>query len=56
MLQINNMLSALAEAKHSLDEIIESATGLSAMLRVNSGNNVGAFRNVGSWDRGIRTP
>ena len=24
-------------------------------LRVNNGNNVGAFRNVGSWDWGIRT-
>jgi hypothetical protein len=30
MLQINNILSALAEAKHSLDEIIEFATGLPA--------------------------
>jgi len=30
MLQINNMLCALAEAKHSLNEIIESATDLPA--------------------------
>jgi hypothetical protein len=55
MLQINNMLPALAEAKHSLDEIIEMARDLRTMFRVNSGKNVGAFRNIGSWDWGIRT-
>jgi hypothetical protein len=39
MLQINNNLHALAEAKHSLDKIRESAMDLSALSRVNSDNN-----------------
>jgi hypothetical protein len=39
MLQINNNLRALAEAKHSLDKIIESAMDLPAMSRVNNDNN-----------------
>jgi hypothetical protein len=33
-LQINNILHALAEAKHSLDQIIESAMGLTPVSRV----------------------
>ena len=41
MLQINNILHALAEAKHSLDQIIESAMDLTAVSRVNNDNNVG---------------
>jgi hypothetical protein len=40
MLQINNILRALAEAKHSLDQIIESAMDLTPMSRVNNDNNV----------------
>ena len=55
MLQINNMLHALAEAKHSLNEIMKSAIALPAMSRVNNDNNVGACRKVVSWDWGIRT-
>jgi hypothetical protein len=33
MLQINNILSALAEGKHSLREIIESATDFAPNAR-----------------------
>jgi hypothetical protein len=33
MLQINNMLYALADAKHSLNQIIESATDLPECYR-----------------------
>jgi hypothetical protein len=40
MLQINNNMHALAEAKHSLDQIIESAMDLSPVSRVNNANNV----------------
>jgi hypothetical protein len=40
MLQINNILRALAEAKHSLDQIIESAMDLTPVSRVNNDNNV----------------
>ena len=40
MLQINNILHALAEAKHSLDQIIESAMDLTPVSRVNNDNNV----------------
>ena len=36
------MLHALAEAKHSLNEIMESAIASPAMSRVNNGNNVDA--------------
>jgi hypothetical protein len=55
MLQKNNILRASAEAKHSSKEIIGSATGFPAMLRVNKENYVGAFRKDGRWDWGIRT-
>ena len=40
MLQINNILRALAEAKHSLDQIIESAIDLTPVSGVNNDNNV----------------
>jgi hypothetical protein len=40
MLQINNMLRALAEAKHSHKEIMKSAMDLPAVSRVNNDNNV----------------
>jgi hypothetical protein len=50
MLQIGNMLLALAEAKHSLNEIMKSAIALPAVSRVNSGNNVDDRRKGGSWD------
>ena len=40
MLQINNNMHALAEAKHSLDQIIESAMDLSPVSLVNNANNV----------------
>ena len=40
MLQINNILHALTEAKHSLDQIIESAMDLTPVSRVNNDNNV----------------
>jgi hypothetical protein len=40
MLQINNSLHALAEAKHSLNEIMKSAMDLPAVSRVNNDNNV----------------
>jgi hypothetical protein len=49
MLQINNMLHALAEAKHSLKDIMKSATALPAVSWVNNGNNVDARRKGGSW-------
>jgi hypothetical protein len=39
MLQINNILHALAEAKHSLKEIMKSAMDLPAISRVNNNNN-----------------
>jgi hypothetical protein len=39
MLQINNNLRALAEAKHSLKEIMKSAMDLPAVSRVNNDNN-----------------
>src|SRR3984957_3443358 len=39
MLQINNILHALAEAKHSLDQIIESAMDLPSVSWVNNDNN-----------------
>jgi NCAIR mutase (PurE)-related protein len=44
MLQINNILHALAEAKHSLDQIIESAIDLTPVSRVNNDNNVETSR------------
>jgi hypothetical protein len=50
MLQINNMLRALAEAKHSLKDIMKSAIALPAVSRVNNGNNVDDRRKGGSWD------
>jgi hypothetical protein len=40
MLQINNNLRALANAKHSLKEIMESAMDLPAVSRVNNDNNI----------------
>ena len=40
MLQINNILHARAEAKHSLDHIIESALDLTPVSRVNNDNKV----------------
>jgi hypothetical protein len=43
MLQINNILHALTEAKHSLDQIIESAMDLPALSRVNNDNNVWTY-------------
>jgi hypothetical protein len=55
MLQINNRVSALAEAKNSLKEIMKSATALPALSWVNNDNNVEARRKVGGWDWGIRT-
>jgi hypothetical protein len=55
MLQKNNILRTSAEAKHSSKEIIGSATGFPAMLRVNKENYVETFHGVGSWDWGIRT-
>jgi hypothetical protein len=42
MLQINNSLQALAEAKHSLNQIMKSAMDLPAVSRVNNDNNIGA--------------
>ena len=51
MLQINNNLRALAEAKHSLNQIIESAMDLPAVSRVNNDNNIGRFRKVRGWDQ-----
>jgi hypothetical protein len=39
MLQINNSLHALTEAKHSLNEIMKSAMDLPAVSRVNNDNN-----------------
>jgi hypothetical protein len=42
MLQINNSLHALAEAKHSLNEIMKSAMDLPAVSRVNNDNYVRA--------------
>jgi hypothetical protein len=50
MLQINNILHALAEAKHSLDQIIESAMDLPAVSRVNNDNNVGTSAKFAGWD------
>lgn len=41
MLQINNSLRALAEAKHSLNQIMESAMDLPAVSRVNNEGNIG---------------
>jgi hypothetical protein len=40
MLQINNSLPALAEAKHSLNEIMKSAMDSPAVSRVNNDNNI----------------
>jgi hypothetical protein len=42
MLQINNNLRALEEAKHSLKEIMKSAMDLPAVSRVNNKNYVWA--------------
>jgi hypothetical protein len=42
MLQINNSLHALAEAKHSLNQIMKSAMDLPAVSRVNNENNIWA--------------
>jgi hypothetical protein len=39
MLQINNNLRGLAEAEHSLKEIMKSATDLPAVSRVNNDKN-----------------
>jgi hypothetical protein len=50
MLQINNILHALAEAQHSLDQIIESAMDLTPVSRVNNDNNVEDFSKVCGWD------
>jgi hypothetical protein len=41
MLQINNSLRALTEAKNSLKEIMKSAMDLPAVSRVNNDNNFG---------------
>jgi len=40
MLQINNILRAVAEAKHSLKEIMKSAMDLPAGSRVNIEKNI----------------
>jgi hypothetical protein len=40
MLQINNNLPALAEAKHSLNEIMKSAMDSPAVSWVNNDNNI----------------
>jgi hypothetical protein len=48
MLQINNILRAVTEAKHSLKEIIESAMHLPARSRVNIENNIDRFQNIGA--------
>ena len=53
MLQIGNILRALAEAEHSLKEIMRSATALPAVSQVNNDNKVGYCRKVVSWDRGF---
>jgi hypothetical protein len=42
MLQINNSLQALTEAKHSLNQIMKSAMDLTAVSRVNNDNNIWA--------------
>jgi hypothetical protein len=55
MLQINNILHALAEAKHSLDQIIESAMDLPAVSRVNNDNNIGASAKSAAGIREKRT-
>jgi hypothetical protein len=44
MLQINNILHALAEAKHSLKEIMKSAMDLPAVSRVNNNGVDGSAR------------
>jgi hypothetical protein len=50
MLQINNILHALAEAKHSLDQIIRIGNGFNPVSRVNNDNNVEDFSKVCGWD------
>jgi hypothetical protein len=51
MLQINNILHALAEAKHSPDQIMESAMDLPAVSWVNNDNNIWRVRKVRGWDQ-----
>jgi hypothetical protein len=54
MLQINNILHALEEAKHSLDQIIESAMDLPAVFGMNNGSNAAASAKSAGWDQGNR--
>jgi hypothetical protein len=50
MLQINNNLRALTEAKHSLNQIMESATDFPALYRMNNGITVSVRgRGQGYW-------
>jgi hypothetical protein len=55
LLQINNVDHAPAEGKHSMKEIMKTATALPALSCVNNDNNIDARREVGSWDWGIPT-
>jgi hypothetical protein len=54
MLQINNMLHALAEAKNSLNEIMKSAMDLPAVSWVNNDNNLGASAKLAAGNLGNR--
>jgi hypothetical protein len=49
MLQINNILRAVAEAKHSLKEIMKSAMDLPAGSRVNIREKHRRFAKVRGW-------
>jgi hypothetical protein len=49
MLQINNILCALAEAQHSLKEIMKSAMDLPAVSRVNNDNTFDGSATSAAW-------
>jgi hypothetical protein len=53
MLQINNSLRALAEAKHSLKEIMKSAMDLPAVSRVNNDNDFDSSAASVAWIKEI---
>jgi hypothetical protein len=52
MLQINNILHALAKARHSPEEIMKSAMGLPAGSWVNNDNNIYGFLGFGAGFQG----
>jgi hypothetical protein len=54
MLQINNNLRALAEAEHSLKEIMKSAMDLPAVSRVNSDKNIDGSARSAAWIKEIK--